>query len=59
MPGLETTSATMRDVIRGEETQVFGALAAEASGTGRFLLPGTHSKWVMADAGHIVASPPT
>ena len=36
------------DVIRGEETQVFGALEAGASGDTLFLLPGTHSKWVAA-----------
>jgi 2-dehydro-3-deoxygalactonokinase len=54
VPGLETASATMRDVMRGEETQVFGALAAGGSGSGRFLLPGTHSKWVLAEAGRIV-----
>ncbi|HZD53280.1 MAG TPA: 2-dehydro-3-deoxygalactonokinase [Woeseiaceae bacterium] len=37
------------DVMRGEETQVFGALALEpALATGRQLavLPGTHSKWI-------------
>ncbi|MCM5569833.1 2-dehydro-3-deoxygalactonokinase [Burkholderiaceae bacterium FT117] len=39
------------DVIRGEETQVFGVLGAaatqsEAGDRRLFLLPGTHSKWV-------------
>jgi 2-dehydro-3-deoxygalactonokinase len=37
------------DVMRGEETQVFGAMALDpvlAEGRRRFLLPGTHSKWV-------------
>jgi 2-dehydro-3-deoxygalactonokinase len=33
------------DVMRGEETQVLGALSLSAS-SGWFLLPGTHSKWV-------------
>lgn len=33
------------DVMRGEETQILGALASGAA-PGWFLLPGTHSKWV-------------
>jgi 2-dehydro-3-deoxygalactonokinase len=43
----------MRDVMRGEETQVFGALARTGEEGGRFLLPGTHSKWVLAAGGSI------
>ncbi|MBU6272052.1 MAG: 2-dehydro-3-deoxygalactonokinase [Betaproteobacteria bacterium] len=51
------------DVMRGEETQVFGALAARsvlqsadaAHRDGLFVLPGTHSKWVEMRAGRIVA----
>ena len=47
VPGLETRSSTgCPDVIRGEETQIFGALAALKIDQGRFVLPGTHSKWV-------------
>ncbi|MDB5761766.1 MAG: hypothetical protein JWQ21_761, partial [Herminiimonas sp.] len=38
------------DVMRGEETQVLGALSSGASG-GWFLLPGTHSKWVRIENG--------
>jgi 2-dehydro-3-deoxygalactonokinase len=41
------------EVMRGEETQVFGALA-EAAADGVFVLPGTHSKWVRVEAGRIV-----
>ena len=38
------------DVMRGEETQLLGAVAL-GHRDGRFVLPGTHSKWVvMADA---------
>jgi len=40
------------DVMRGEETQVLGALESGASG-GWFLLPGTHSKWAHADSGRM------
>jgi 2-dehydro-3-deoxygalactonokinase len=41
------------DVMRGEETQVFGALAEDAP-DGVFVLPGTHSKWVRVEDGRIV-----
>jgi 2-dehydro-3-deoxygalactonokinase len=41
------------DVMRGEETQVFGALRSGAS-SGWFLLPGTHSKWVRAEGGKVI-----
>jgi 2-dehydro-3-deoxygalactonokinase len=50
VPGLSTRlPAGSPDVIRGEETQVFGAMSATGPGQpGRnlFVLPGTHSKWV-------------
>ena len=42
------------DVMRGEETQIFGAVRlAPALDTGRhaLVLPGTHSKWVLMDGG--------
>src|SRR6185295_6120032 len=35
------------DVMRGEETQLFGALAGGSGGTRSFVLPGTHSKWAV------------
>src|SRR3569832_11734 len=40
------------DVMRGEETQVFGALLLSAS-DGWFLHPGTHSKWIHIREGAI------
>ena len=43
------------DVMRGEETQLFGAMARAptlACG-GRVVLPGTHSKWVHVSEGRI------
>jgi 2-dehydro-3-deoxygalactonokinase len=55
VPGVETATATMRDVMRGEETQVFGTLARLGMESGRFLLPGTHSKWVQAEGGTIAS----
>lgn len=44
------------DVMRGEETQIFGAMqldTALAAGSQLFVLPGTHSKWVNADNGKV------
>jgi 2-dehydro-3-deoxygalactonokinase len=42
----------MPDVMRGEEIQVLGSL--ETQGDGWCVLPGTHSKWVLVEAGRIV-----
>lgn len=52
VPGLSYSDETgVPDVIRGEETQVFGALY---SNSGVFLLPGTHSKWVWVEDGRVL-----
>lgn len=45
--------ATVPDVMRGEEVQVFGALALLGLNDGAFVLPGTHSKWVQVREGRI------
>ena len=37
------------DVMRGEETQVFGALKSLPAGGGLICLPGTHSKWATVE----------
>jgi 2-dehydro-3-deoxygalactonokinase len=44
------------DVMRGEETQLLGALhqLGPAGAHGCYLLPGTHSKWVRLRAGRVV-----
>ncbi len=55
VPGLRTELDTRSDVIRGEETQVFGALSQLGVDGGRFLLPGTHSKWVAVERGKVVS----
>jgi 2-dehydro-3-deoxygalactonokinase len=53
VPGVRCADARgVPDVMRGEETQVFGALGG-AHGSGAFVLPGTHSKWVRVVAGRI------
>jgi 2-dehydro-3-deoxygalactonokinase len=41
------------DVMRGEETQVFGALEPASQGRQLFVLPGTHSKWAEVEEGRI------
>jgi 2-dehydro-3-deoxygalactonokinase len=53
IPGLKQVSPA--DVMRGEETQIAGALALEAGFDGVFCLPGTHSKWVHISAGEVVS----
>lgn len=53
--GVTTQGVAERpDVMRGEETQIFGALAGMRLEQGIFVLPGTHSKWVRVDGGAIV-----
>jgi 2-dehydro-3-deoxygalactonokinase len=42
-----------RDVIRGEETQIVGALDPQQPDA-LYCLPGTHSKWAKVEAGRIV-----
>ena len=53
VPGLRCDHAGVPDVMRGEETQVFGALRLLDAADGTFILPGTHSKWVRAEGGAI------
>ena len=53
VPGLSATDeAGVAEVMRGEETQVFGVLGA-MGGSGLACLPGTHSKWVRVEDGRI------
>lgn len=57
LPGLSgRAEGNVPEVMRGEETQVFGALAlrpALAEGRHLIVLPGTHSKWVELENGTI------
>jgi len=55
VPGLSTELHDMPDVMRGEETQILGALALSGKDDGLFLLPGTHSKWAEVHGGRIVS----
>lgn len=50
VPGLSCRNNGVPDVMRGEETQIFGALDGE---TADFILPGTHSKWTSVRGGKI------
>ncbi len=53
VPGLATADdAGVAEVMRGEETQVFGMLRV-MGGSGLACLPGTHSKWVRVEAERI------
>ncbi|HEX7341965.1 MAG TPA: 2-dehydro-3-deoxygalactonokinase [Rhodanobacteraceae bacterium] len=54
VPGVRDASGP--DVMRGEETQVFGALAAHPAlaAAACLVLPGTHSKWVQVRDARIV-----
>jgi 2-dehydro-3-deoxygalactonokinase len=59
VPGVSYADASgVPDVMRGEETQIIGELvmgerAANAASRQLFVLPGTHSKWVQVQRGHI------
>ena len=51
--GLKQTAPA--DVMRGEETQIAGALTLLRDFDGILCLPGTHSKWVHVSAGEVVS----
>lgn len=53
VPGLK--QVTPPDVMRGEETQIAGFLAARQNWDGVLCLPGTHTKWVQVSAGEVVS----
>ncbi|NEY89534.1 2-dehydro-3-deoxygalactonokinase [Tabrizicola oligotrophica] len=53
VPGL--SQARPADVMRGEESQIAGALLLTPGFDGVFCLPGTHSKWAHVSAGEVVS----
>ncbi len=53
VPGLSCEREGIPDVMRGEETQVLGALQLLGLQDGLLVLPGTHSKWVTVRGGKI------
>lgn len=54
VPGLSQLKPSA-DVMRGEETQIAGVLAARPGWDGVVCLPGTHSKWAEVSAGEVVS----
>lgn len=57
VPGLSFDDGENADVMRGEETQLFGALSLHSNllrGRHVFALPGTHTKWVAVEDGRVV-----
>lgn len=52
-PGLKQPAPA--DVMRGEETQIAGALALHPGFDGAICLPGTHCKWAQISAGEVVS----
>ena len=55
IPGLAQRDEAAPDVMRGEETQLAGALARLGRGRNVICLPGTHSKWVVVEDGVVTA----
>ncbi len=54
VPGVSLLTDTRADVMRGEEVQVLGAVAAGlAPADALFAQPGTHNKWVRVTGGRI------
>lgn len=51
VPGLKLQTRDGHcDVMRGEETQIFGLRSAASTQASLYLLPGSHSKWVRCEA---------
>jgi 2-dehydro-3-deoxygalactonokinase len=53
LPGIAQRDRKAPDVMRGEETQLLGALGVDAVGDAVVCMPGTHSKWVRANGGTV------
>jgi 2-dehydro-3-deoxygalactonokinase len=53
LPGIAQRDAKAPDVMRGEETQLLGALGMDAAGEAIVCMPGTHSKWVRTNGGTV------
>ncbi|MBD9371225.1 2-dehydro-3-deoxygalactonokinase [Rhizobium sp. ARZ01] len=53
LPGLAQRDRAHPDVMRGEETQLLGALAELSDGHSLVCMPGTHSKWVHVSDGFV------
>jgi 2-dehydro-3-deoxygalactonokinase len=54
VPGVSLDDAAQPEVMRGEESQILGALLSLRQPEGLFLLPGTHSKWARVAGDRLV-----
>ena len=52
LPGIAQRHRTAPDVLRGEETILYGLVRA-GTGDARVCLPGTHAKWARLSHGHL------
>ena len=53
LPGIAQRDPKAPDVMRGEETQLLGALGMDAADDAVVCMPGTHSKWVRVSRGTV------
>jgi 2-dehydro-3-deoxygalactonokinase len=53
LPGIAQRDPKAPDVMRGEETQLLGALGVDAADDAVVCMPGTHSKWVRVGGGTV------
>jgi 2-dehydro-3-deoxygalactonokinase len=53
LPGIAQRDPKAPDVMRGEETQLLGALGVDMAADAVVCMPGTHSKWVRASGGTV------
>ena len=53
LPGIAHRNPGAPDVMRGEETQLLGALGLDSRGEVLVCMPGTHSKWVSVSDGRV------
>jgi 2-dehydro-3-deoxygalactonokinase len=53
LPGIAQRDPRAPDVMRGEETQLLGALGVDAAGEAVVCIPGTHSKWAKVSGGTV------
>ncbi len=54
VPGVKRDDEKQPDVMRGEETQILGALQMLGKDDAVFVLPGTHSKWAIVQGKQLV-----
>lgn len=55
LPGIAQRTAEAPDVMRGEETQLLGAIGTASSGKQLVCMPGTHSKWVNVEDSRVTS----